>query len=152
LRAQYSKFSANVDNLNTTAKRINERVDAMTAKSQEYMARWDEDLAKIQNEDIRKRSAERKAAVTADLKDLKAKFADASDAFKPVKSDLRDVQPYLGADLTPAGTAAVKDTANKAINESGKLKEKVSALVAKFQEIGLKFPQPPPPPPPATPP
>jgi len=142
LRTKYSKFSSDVDNLGTTATKIKDRVDTMQKNGAEYMARWDQDIAQIKNEDIAKRSADRKKEVTQDLADLKDKYAEASDAFKPVMADLRDVQSYLGTDLTPAGTAAVKDTANKAIKNSADLKQKVNELVAKFQELGLKFPSP----------
>jgi len=60
-------------------------------------------------------------------------------AFKPLMSDLRDVQKYLGTDLTQGGISSVKDTVIKANAEASTVKESVNSLAAKFNSLGVSL-------------
>jgi ABC-type transporter Mla subunit MlaD len=137
LRPQYKQFSDNVDNLASLAKHVDDSVTSMRANGKEFFAKWSEELAGIKNEDIRNRSAARQKEVSDALTDVKQSYARTETAFKPFMSDLRDIQKYLGTDLTPAGVASMKGVAAKANSTGAKLKKAVGKLTADFKSLGI---------------
>ncbi|MGO8836247.1 MAG: DUF2959 family protein [Limisphaerales bacterium] len=137
LRPQYQQFSDNVDNLASLAKHVDDSVTSMRKNGKEYFAKWNEELAGIKNEDIRNRSAARQKEVSDAFSDVKRSYAEAETDFKPFMSDLRDIQKYLGTDLTPAGVASMKDVAAKANKTGATLKKSVNKLAADFKSLGV---------------
>jgi hypothetical protein len=137
LRPQYKKYSDNVDGLASLAKHVADSVTAMRENGKEFFAKWNEQLAGIKNEDIRNRSAARQKEVSDELLNVKRSYAEVEIAFQPFMSDLRDVQKYLGTDLTPGGVAAMKDIAPKANATGATLKASVNKLAADFKSLGL---------------
>lgn len=137
LRPQYKKYSDNVDDLASLAKHVDDSVASMRKNGKEYFAKWSEQLATIKNEDIRNRSAARQKEVSDELMNVKRSYAGVQVAFKPFMSDLRDLQKYLGTDLTPAGVASMKDIAPKANATGVTLKASVDQLVADFKSLGI---------------
>lgn len=137
LRPQYNKFSDNVDDLGTLAKHVADSVATMRKNGKAFFAAWNEQLATIQNEDIRNLSAARQQEVSAEFLNVKRSYAQAEIAFKPFMADLRDLQKYLGTDLTPAGVAAMQNATVKANAASPALKASVGKLRADFKSLGL---------------
>ncbi len=137
LRPQYKQFSDNVDDLASLAKNVDASVTAMRENGKEFFAKWSEELAGIKNEDIRNLSAARQKEVSDELMNVKKSYAATEIAFKPFMSDLRDIQKYLGTDLTPAGVASMKDVAAKANTTGATLKKAVGKLSADFKSLGI---------------
>jgi hypothetical protein len=137
LRPQYKKFSGNVDDLGSLAKHVKDSVSAMRANGKEFFAQWNEQLATIKNEDIRNLSAARQKEVSDQLLNVKRSYAETEIAFQPFISDLRDVQKYLGTDLTTAGVAAMKNVAAKANANGATLRASVDKLAADFKSLGV---------------
>jgi len=137
LRPQYKQFSDNVDGLASLAKHVADSVTAMRANGKEFFAKWNEQLAGIKNEDIRNRSAARQKEVSDELQNVKRSYAETESAFKPFMSDLRDIQKYLGTDLTPGGVAAMKNVAAKGNATGATLKQAVNKLAADFKSLGI---------------
>jgi len=139
LRPQFKKFSANVDALDSSAGDVRNSVAAMRKNGNEYFARWDQELADIQNENLRTRSAARKQEVNASFTDLKRSYAEAQIAVGPLMADMRDVQKYLGTDLTSAGVASLKDVAPKANADGAKLKGSFDKLSYDLKTLGVSM-------------
>ena len=137
LRPQYTKFSNNVDDLGKLARHVQDSVAAMREKGKEFFDQWNAQLAEIKNEDIRSRSTARQQEVSAALSDVKTSYAEAETAFRPLMSNLRDIQKYLGIDLTRAGVASMKDITAKTNEESATLRTAVAKLVADFKSLGV---------------
>src|SRR5262249_51797739 len=111
----------------------------MGANSKEFLAKWDEQLATIQNEDIKARSQSRKEEVAQKLQTVKASYTEAEMAFRPFMNDLRDVEKSLSIDLTVGGIAAIKDPAAKAPKDAGPLKDSISKLASDFKALGVSM-------------
>jgi len=139
LRPQYQAFSGNVNSLDSLAKSVHSQVVSMEKKGKEFFADWDQQLAAIKNEEIRTRGEARRAEVTNAFANVKREYAQSEDGFQPLLSDLRDIQRYLGTDLTPAGVASMKNTAAKANNDANKLNESLSNLTAEFNKLGVSM-------------
>ena len=139
LRPQYKTFASNLKSLESTATEITEARMAMGEKGKEFFAKWDAEIAQINNEDIKARSQSRKDEVNAKLQSIKRSYSEAEVAFKPYLADLRDVQKFLSVDLTTGGLASIKDIVGKATQHAVPLKQSLSKLAADFQSLGVSM-------------
>jgi hypothetical protein len=147
LAPKFQKFNVSVDDLQSTAIGVSNRVAEMRASGNDYFTNWDQQLAQIKNEDIKSRSAERRNQVLKEFTDIKLAYTQAGMAFRPFMSDLRDIQSALRTDLTVGGIAAVKGAADKANADGAELKTSVDALASEFKDLGVAMGTAVPPPP-----
>jgi chorismate synthase len=128
-----------VDDLDLLSKDVQQSFESMSARSKQYFARWEKEAATIQNEDVRAQSAARKAEVSSALDNVKRLYAETQTTFRPFMSDLRDIQKYLGTDLTTGGVAAMRNTTTKATANAAKVKESVKSLATEFRKLGASM-------------
>ena len=108
LRPQYKTFASNITALQSAAKKLSAARTDIAAKEKEYFAEWNQEIAQMQNADIKAISQSRRDEVAKNLASLKTSYAQTDMAFKPFLADLQDVQKYLSVDLTAGGLAAIK--------------------------------------------
>jgi chromosome segregation ATPase len=135
LTEQYTAYVTSVDNLDATAKDVAAKNEAMQAQGAAYFEGWDNEIATMQNEDIRNRSETRRNEVAARFARIGQQYAAARAAFQPFMSDLHDVQKALSTDLTSGGLAAIKDTAAKSTQDAVPLKETLARLSDQFRDL-----------------
>jgi chromosome segregation ATPase len=139
LPAQFKKYSGAVSDLESSAKDVQSKVASMRSKGNEYFKAWDEQTAQIHNEDIKSRSAARKEEMQKKFTEIKMSYTDASEAFKPFMSDLKDIQMALATDLTTGGVSAIKGAADKANKDAVPLKASVDKLATQFKDLGASM-------------
>jgi seryl-tRNA synthetase len=139
IKPQFKKFESAVGKLDSLSKDVSKQALAMQEQGAAYFQQWDTDLAKIQNEDIRSRSTERKNIVAARFDRVRASYAHAKDAFVPFMSRLSDVRTALSADLTGEGLTSVKSIADDAKANAVPLREALRQLSADFRVLGLSL-------------
>lgn len=137
LTPKYKQFSTAVDDLQSAAQNVKDRVADMRGKGDEYFKAWDEQLAQIKNEDIKSRSTERKQAVMKEFTDIKKSYTEVQMSFQPFMSNLKDIQTALGNDLTMQGIAAIKPVAEKTNQNGAQLKTAVDKLEGEFRDLGV---------------
>jgi hypothetical protein len=139
LRKQFDVFVTAVNNLGATAADVAGKTEAMKTEGAAYFAGWDNEIATMQNEDIRNRSETRRNEVAARFARISRQYDEARIAFQPYMSDLRDVQKYLSTDLTSGGLAAIKEPAAKTTQDAAPLKETLARLSEQFKELGVSM-------------
>lgn len=147
LKLQFKNFSTAVSSLESTARDVGSRATKAQQLGASYFQQWDEQLAKIQNEEIRNNSAERKTAVMKQFDQAKASYDEARTAFNPLLANLRDIRTAISTDLTPAGVEAVRKSMTKINEEAATVRKSLTDLAAQFKELGKSLETPTPPPP-----
>jgi uncharacterized protein YukE len=137
LRPQFKKFTSLLKTWQDQIRDVESKSASMQAKGAAYFQKWDEELAKIQNEDIRKRSVARKEAVRKQFDKIREAYAEVDQKRRPLLADLADIQTALNADLTRAGLEAVKPVVKKANQDATPMGRAVENLVAEFKALGL---------------
>ena len=150
LNAQRKAYENALAALENTSKDVGSKSDDMNAKGKAYFAEWDAQIASIQNEEIRERSAERRKAIEASFSDLREKYEQTRGAFQPLMNDLRDVRTALQADTTMGGLESLKPVVKKVDKEAKNAKEELAELVEDFRKLGLDLARSGPAPKPAT--
>ena len=136
---QFQKFSAAVSNLESLANEVSSREAAMRLQGAAYFQKWDEELAKIQNDDIQTRSLDRKNEVAARFAKVRVSYAQTTANFAPFMSDLKDIRTALATDLTAGGLASVKGLASKANDKVLPLRESLISLSTDFKNLGVSL-------------
>lgn len=139
LEAQYKVFKKNLASLESTAEAVKKTSASMDANGKAYFAEWDQQIAAIQNEDIRERSAERRETVAEGLKEIQSQYAEAKDEFTPLLSDLRDIRTALDAELTMGSVKSLEDDAEDVSDATGDVKETLSDLAGNFRKLGVEL-------------
>jgi len=137
LRRQFRTFTSEVDSLDSMARRIAKQAESMKARGAAYFEQWSQDLATIQNENIRSRSETRQQEVVTRFQEIASSYTEVKTAFQPFISDLRDLQRFLATDLTPGGLAAARKIAAKANKNAVPIRESLAKLAGEFREMGV---------------
>lgn len=136
LHKQFDAFNSSVNSLGSTVADVDGKSEEMKSQGADYFANWDAETAQMQSEDMRHRSAARKQEVASNFARISDQYDETKTAFVPFMSDLRDVQKFLGTDLTIGGLAAIKDVAAKATSDAVPLKESLTSLSYQFKAMG----------------
>lgn len=136
---QFKKYSAAVSKLESLSDDVSSHATAMRAQGTAYFKVWDQELAKIQNEDIHSRSLERKNAVAAQFESVRVSYAKTTTEFAPFMADLKDIRRALATDLTAGGIASVKDLASMANSKVPPLRESLIVLSTDFKSLGVSL-------------
>ena len=139
LRPQYKEFAANVAAVQSAAKDIAAARTKIAAEQTDYFAKWDQEIAQMQNQDIKVLSQKRRDEVARNLTAIKTTYAQTDMALKPFMADLSDVQKYLSADLTPDSIAVIKGPVAKASQDAVPLKTSLANLAADFKTLGASM-------------
>ena len=135
----FKTYSSNVEKLDSIAKDAKKRADEMKAKGNAYFTQWDAELAKINNEDIKNRSAERRTQVEQAFQRISQKSQTLKDAYQPMMSDLQDIRTALANDLTAGGIASIKPIAARVATEATNVKSAAAALSTEYEALGVKM-------------
>lgn len=146
LKLQFKTFSSAVDRLDSVSRDVASRAVVIQQKGATYFQKWDEELATIQNEDIRNSSANRKAEVMKEFDRAKATYEEARADFNPLMADLRDLRTALSTDLTPAGAEAVRASAARVNRKGDQVQVTLSNLAAQLRDLSQSLAVPPAPP------
>jgi hypothetical protein len=136
LRDQYDAFVSASKNLTTATDNLDAKVVQMRATAATYIESWTNELAAIQSPELRQRSAERMNEVATKLKDVDASYEGVKNSFKPFMADIKDIQTYLGTDLTAGGLNTIKDIVSKTKVDAVPLRDSIKQLQGSFSNLG----------------
>lgn len=139
LTTQFKTFTKSLGQLESTAKEVSALADTMQDRGKAYFTEWDTQIAAVQNESIRERSAERRQTVSASFDKLHEEYGEVKGEFKPLLDDLRDIRTVLGADLTMDGLKTVKGTVADVADNAKDVKESLQELSKGFRELGVRL-------------
>jgi len=135
LRNQYDAFVSAAKNLDNTTQTLDTKVVQMRDAAAAYAESWTNQIATITSADLRQRSTERMNEVTAKLKEVDASYEGVKNSIKPFTSDVKDIQTYLGTDLTAGGLNTIKDIVSKTKVDAVPLRDSIKSLQASFSNL-----------------
>jgi len=136
LRKQYDAFVSAAGKLDKSIENLGAKAQSMRDAAAAYSQNWSNQLAAITSEDLRARSTERMNEVTTKLKDMDASYVGVKNSLRPFTTDLKDIQTYLGTDLTAGGLATIKDMVTKTKTDAVPLRDSIKQLQASFSSLG----------------
>lgn len=134
-RKAFEQYSKDVANLESTAAKIRKRGQDMKEQGQAYFKQWEQQMASVQNPEIRRLSEQRKAKLQETFDAIKQFTEPLKVQFDPWMSDLKDLQTYLSNDLTVAGVDAAKSLFKKTQGEGLEVQKLIDGLIAELNTI-----------------
>ncbi len=135
LRKQYDAFVSASKTFNQSLANLDANVATLNAKAEAYFNDWTNQTALLQSADLRQRSLERKSEVSGKLAQVTASYDALKKSIQPFTVDLRDIQTYLGTDLTVGGLATVKDVVAKTKVDAVPLRDAIKQLQVSFSSL-----------------
>jgi hypothetical protein len=107
----------------------------MQEKGQAYFTQWEAELAQVANPEIRALAEQRKAKLRESFDNVKKYTEPLKAQFDPWMSNLKDLDKYLGNDLTIAGVEAAKPLFTKTQEEGIEVQKSMDGLMAELNTI-----------------
>lgn len=139
LKRLYTDFEGEVRDLDSIAQRVRATNHAMRSAGQKYFDSWEAEIAKINNEDIRSQSQQRKAEVEKRRAEIGTGFDDLATDDKAFVSDLNDIDAAVQMDLTADGVRAVGGAMLKADKHGRAVKASIDRMAAVYEALGLRL-------------
>jgi hypothetical protein len=134
-RKPFEVYSKSLANLESVAAKARKRGEEMKARGQAYFAQWEQQLAQVQNPEIRKLAEQQKAKLQTTFDSIRKYTEPLKAQFDPWLSDLKDLQKYLSNDLTVSGVDAAKPLFAKTRAEGVEVQKSMDALVAELNTV-----------------
>jgi chromosome segregation ATPase len=134
MQAQFKAFAKDVDTVEKRSSKVKSASESLRKQRDAFMSSWEQDLATIENADLRERGMKRhKDAATrfADLDTANAKRAEAFDAWL---ASVKELRTYLSNDLNPAGIKGVSSTIKSISSDAQKIKKAADDAIAKLDK------------------
>lgn len=134
-RKAFEQYSKAVSDLGSVADKARKRGTEMQAQGQAYFKQWETQMAQVQNPEIRKLAEERKAKLQEAFTSIRKYSEPLKTQFGPWMSNLKDLQVFLGNDLTIAGVDAAKGLFAKAKAEGLEVQKSMDGLIAELNTV-----------------
>lgn len=148
LTKPYEKYVDTLDDLESHAMSLRAESEDLRKRSQEYFEAWQRDTAKITNQELKKRSEERKEEIRSTYEEIEKIRVDSRTMFDAFLSNLKDIKQYLDTDLTPAGVQGIGNMIEQANKDGTNVKtraKEINKIIEKVKEaVTSKLPPPPP--------
>jgi hypothetical protein len=118
VKGDYKRLQKALEKANEASAKVKPRIDAMNVESEAYYKIWANQVANIQDADLRGRGEQRIAASRDEYKSILSGMRAAGEALTPFVKDLTDQINFLGSDLRPEALTSLKDNATK-LNAGG---------------------------------
>jgi chromosome segregation ATPase len=135
MAAEYKAYKKAVDDVSAQRGRVQKARESLVKRRVAFTASWDEQVATIQNPDLRERAAERRADVVDRFQKIEAQGKETQADLDAWHASLVDVQTYLENDLNPSGVSSLEDVIKSIGKDATKLDESVGEYVSKLDEL-----------------
>jgi hypothetical protein len=135
LAPPYKAYTEAVAKLDADLRAVFGRLDDMKAKGTAYFEAWEKQIAGVTTPEVRELADKRKADLVAKYATLQDAMTKAKDEFGPFITSLKDIQTYLGLDLTANGLQGVGPLVTKAKDAGAKVKENIDTVVKDCETV-----------------
>jgi outer membrane murein-binding lipoprotein Lpp len=135
IKPGYDTYAAALERLDAKSGGVGWVADMTASETQKFFKYWDEQIALIEDEEIREYGVERRQQSLDECAKLKAMDADLRIVFKPYMSRLWEIQRTLAADQTPQALERVRPSIDQAIAGQKEIVQRVDAIVKQINAM-----------------
>ena len=136
---RYGEFTKNIDKLESMAKKAKSNAEKARKDRETYIKKWASAQDKIQNEQLKAASQARRDELVPKIDALKDSFASVKETFLPFLQSLKDLELYLGNDLSERGMATAGELMNKCNADGDKLRSDLAIATATSQQLAASL-------------
>ena len=134
-RPAYEAFAKAVHRLEVDSIKVRARTHAMRARGDAYFAHWEEYLATVKNEQVRKLAEEHRPEMKQSFEQVHLAAQQVRDGFRPFLSDLQKLRAVLEADPTLAHIDAQKGLILAAKDKGRQVQQGLERILAEMNSM-----------------
>jgi len=138
LKQAYKAFTTEVSDTAKQSREAQERADQMRDRWQDYIASWEKEVDRLDNEQLRAGATERRQTVRESYNRLRDQARELQTAYEPFLRQLQEIRKALALDLTPAGVEAAKPAMETARQTGANLKQQIDAFINELDAVSAK--------------
>lgn len=135
LRKAFDSFDGAATRTQGLAAKIRDEAEAMKEAGLSYFDRWEKDAAALRDPRLKALSAGRQSALRQDFKRVLAAMDSFDKAYGSFETSLRDLQAFLGNDLTRAGSELGQPYLQAAQAEGASVRSQLREALAAVRAI-----------------
>jgi chromosome segregation ATPase len=139
LKGAYDRYCAELEQTESVARTIKADADEMRTKGRTFFKKWEEELEKIQNEDLRAKAKSRADERSKEYATIEMQMGTAKGKWDVLSVEFKDVKQYLSNDLTASGVSSLSKTFTQANLDSGDLKRAMGAVASSLDKFRADF-------------
>jgi hypothetical protein len=134
-RKAFNRFSKAIDRLEAADEKAQRRADRMREEGKEFFAEWEQEVAAMQNEEIKQLAAQRREELDQAFRNISRVIVDLKDTFRPWMSDVQDLATLLSRDLTVEGIHAARKVIATTQTSSAAVQKALDDLVNELNTV-----------------
>jgi len=135
LRKRYESFLKEVDNLQKAQEHATSAIHEMASKGTEYFLVWGKSIDQIVDPKLKQVSMERRSTLMKDHDDLAVTLAGIGSQLQPFMESLRDLEAFLGADLTPANVSQAGEKIRNCREDARALRDRIAGVQGTLRQF-----------------
>jgi chromosome segregation ATPase len=136
---RYGEFTDHVEKLESMAKKAKSNAEKARSDREAYLKKWASTQDKIQNEQLKAASKARRDELLPKIDALKDSFASVRDTFVPFMQSLKDLELFLGNDLSERGIATASNLMQKCNADGEKMKAEMARATATYEQLASEL-------------
>jgi hypothetical protein len=134
-RSAYKGFAKSVPRVEAAARKAKKRAEDMQASGRKYFDQWEKEITQVSNPEVQRLAQERKAKLQNTFDSIRVLMEPSRDQFNTWVTDIKDLQKYLGNDLTVAGIDAAKELIDRSISEGQVVQKTLDRVISELNAI-----------------
>jgi chromosome segregation ATPase len=139
LQAEFAKLKAQVKSAEAQRMTVYDRAEDMRARADEYSKKWQAEITEISDPELKATAQDRANRVRDRFGTIATLSNDAREAYDPFISNIKDIEKYLTADLTPVGVRAAKASFDKVQTAGDALNKKLDLLIEELNIVSARM-------------
>jgi hypothetical protein len=134
-RKPYREFSKTVSHLEDADARAKRRAEDMRAEGGIFFEQWQQEIAALQNTELQQIALERKETLQQTFRNISRYTVEARDQFRPWMTNVKDLERFLGSDLSVSGIYAAKKLVDETRANADKVTQSLQTLIDELNSL-----------------
>jgi len=136
LKKSFNDFSEGLEDVREHDEDLARQRVKIEENGNEYVMQWQSEMAHFSNDDLKKSSIDRQAAVKNKFAQINSAYKQLDDVFDPFIKNLTEIQMALRNDLTSTSAQSMRPVYQAATAQGENVQAKANELIAHLNDLG----------------
>jgi hypothetical protein len=134
-RKPYKQFSKTVSRLEDADARAKRRAEDMRAEGRVFFEQWQQEIAALENPEFQQLAIDRKTSLEQTFRNISRYTVEAKDQLRPWMNNVKDLERFLGADLSVNGIYAARQLIDQTRANADKVTQSLQILIDELNSL-----------------
>jgi hypothetical protein len=134
-RRPYKQFAKTVSRLEDANARANRRAEDMRAEGRVFFEQWHQEILALKNPQLQQLAQDRKETVEQTFRNISRLTVEAKEQFRPWMDNVKDLERFLGSDLSVGGIYASRQLVDQTRANAAKVTYALQSLIDELNSL-----------------